>query len=235
MPKARIAAALAFVLALAFGIWGLWRVWWPSPDNLQGRLDQALEQGQRQGAQIERLRQRVATLKRSDQISRDANSDLQGTLARRDAQIAKLRADIAFYKRLVGATAKRHGLTVHALDMQPQGGPSEDGSVWHFTTTLTQNLDRDAVSSGALTLSIEGTRDEQLQVLQWPELRQQPADEAQAVDYSFKYFQEVEGDVLFPPGFTPVEVTVHLDPDSGSDVEHAFTWAEARRGIREAE
>src|SRR3546814_19579440 len=47
------------------------------------------------------------------QISRDANRDLQGTLAERDEEIAGLRADVAFYERFVGATGQRRGLTVH--------------------------------------------------------------------------------------------------------------------------
>src|SRR3546814_5446704 len=69
---------------------------------------------------VETLEQQVATLKRSDQISRDANRDLQGTLAERDEEIAGLRADVAFYERFVGATGQRRGLTVHQLHLQPQ-------------------------------------------------------------------------------------------------------------------
>ena len=62
----------------------------------------------------------MATLARSDQISRDANRDLQGTLAERDEEIAGLRADVAFYERFVGSTAQRRGLNVHELHMQRQ-------------------------------------------------------------------------------------------------------------------
>src|SRR3546814_7912475 len=86
-----------------------------------------------QRARVEALEQQVATLKRSDQISRDANRDLQGTLAERDEEIAGLRADVAFYERFVGATGQRRGLTVHQLHLQPQSDQA-----WHFTTTLTQ-------------------------------------------------------------------------------------------------
>ncbi len=35
--------------------------------------------------------------------------DIQSLLAERDEQIAALRADVAFYERLVGATAQRKG------------------------------------------------------------------------------------------------------------------------------
>ena len=47
------------------------------------------------------------------------------------------------------------------------------------------------------------------------------------MEYSFKYFQQVEGDVLLPPGLQPVRVIVRLQPQSGAAVEQSFTWADA--------
>ena len=210
------ALVAVFLLALVFGIWGVWSVLAPRPHD-QGAVLAA------QQARLDEMEQRVATLARSDQISREANRDLQGTLAERDEEIAGLRADVAFYERFVGSTAKRHGLNVHQLQMQAQGGPA-----WHFTATLTQNLNRGAVNSGRLTLSVEGSRDGKLQKLSWADLRQQP--DAAGVEYSFKYFQQVEGDVLLPPGLQPIRVIARLTPARGNAVEQSFTWADAVAG-----
>ena len=80
-----------FLLALAFGGWGLWQVLAPAPGDARVQL-------RNQAQRIAQLEQRVATLARSDQISRDANRDLQSTLAERDEEIAGLRADVAFYE-----------------------------------------------------------------------------------------------------------------------------------------
>ena len=170
--------------------------------------------------EVDQLEQRVTTLSRSDQISRDANRDLQGTLAERDEEIAGLRADVAFYERLVGATAQRRGLNVHELKLQPQAGQA-----WHFTATLTQNLNRGAVNAGDLRLLVEGTQDGRLKRLAWSDLRQQPG--AAGVPYSFKYFQQIEGDLMLPAGFEPVRVIVQLKPGNGPVVEQSFTWAAA--------
>ncbi|MGH8084680.1 MAG: DUF6776 family protein [Lysobacter sp.] len=221
----RIALAAVFALALAFGGWGLWRVLSPGSADVRAQLAASESARERLQADHEELQQRVATLNRSDQISRDANRDLQGTLAERDEQIAGLRADVAFYERLVGATAQRRGLSVHALTMQSQGVQPQADSVWHFQSTLTQNLNRGAVSAGRLTLEIEGSNDGKLRTLEWDALRQQ--EDADGVEYSFKYFQQVEGDVILPEGFSPVRVTVHLQPGSGAAVEQSFTWGQA--------
>ena len=197
-----------FLLALAFGGWGLWRTFAPAPGDARS-----------QAARIAELEQRVATLSRSDQISRDANRDLQSTLADRDEEIASLRADVAFYERFVGATAQRHGLAVHDLKLQAQ-----DAQVWKFTATLTQNLNRGAVSSGRLTLAVEGSVGGRMQKAAWATLRQQAG--AAGLPYSFKYFQQVEGEVMLPAGFKPLRVTVRLVPEGGSAVEQSFPWPE---------
>lgn len=203
-----IVALLVFLAALLFGAWGLWQV---------GRIGDAPPCDPTANEQLE---QRVATLTRSDQVSRGANAQLQALLAEREEEIAALRADVDFYERLVGATSQRRGLSVHALRMRAQ-----QPGAWHFTAVLTQNLVRGAVNTGRLTLAVEGSQGGRLQRLDWASLRQQPG--AAGVEYSFRYFQEVEGDVFVPAGFTPVRVIARLQPSRGAAVEHSVTWAEA--------
>ena len=210
-----VIAGIAVAIALVLGGWGLWRV-------LAGGAgdDTTPAQVRAQQRRIESLEQQVATLSRSDQISRDANRDLQATVSERDEEIAGLRADVAFYERFVGATAQRRGLSVHELTLQPQ-----DEQAWHFTATLTQNLNRGAVNAGRLLVSVEGTEAGKLRRLAWSDLRQQP--NAPGVPYSFKYFQQVEGDLLLPPGFKPVRVIARVVPQGGAAVEQSFPWAQA--------
>jgi hypothetical protein len=201
-----------FALSLLFGAWGVWAVFFSGDD---GNAQDAAALGKRN----ERLSQEVSTLKRSDQISREANRDLQRTLSERDEEIAGLRADVAFYERFVGATGQRRGLSVHDLDMQFQSGEA-----WRFVATLTQNLNRGAVNTGRLTLSVEGTRNDRMERLPWGRLRKQT--NAPGAPYSFKYFQQVEGDVLLPKDFKPLRVIVRLVPAGGAAVEQSFTWVE---------
>src|SRR5690606_36379625 len=134
--------------------------------------------------------------------------------------IAGLRAVVAFHARVVGSTAQRHGLSVHELQLQAQQGPA-----WHFTVTLTQNLNRGAVNSGRLNLALEDSRDGKLQRLDWGQLRQQP--DAPGLDYSFKYFQQLQGDILLPEGLQPIREIVRLQPARGAGVEQSLTWADA--------
>jgi len=209
-PRAHLVLMAVLAACLVFGAWGAWTV----VSGAGAREDARLR------VELEELRQDVATLSRSDQVSREANADLQLMLAERDEEISALRADVAFYERLVGSTSQRRGLTVHGLRLQSQG----DGA-WHFTATLTQTLNRAAVSSGTLTLEVEGSRDDSLERLSWDALRQ--SEDAPGIDYSFKYFQQVDGDLLLPEGFRPLRLIVRLVPPRGDAVEQSFPWAEA--------
>ena len=98
----------------------------------------------------------------------------------------------------------------------------QSGDVWQFTATLTQNLNRGAANTGRLTLGIEGTRNDRLETLAWSGLRK--LNNAPGLEYSFKYFQQVEGEVMLPEGFKPLRVTVRLVPAGGSAVEQSFPW-----------
>jgi hypothetical protein len=209
-------ALAVFLLALGFGGWGVWTTWFADDDAPTKQSAAALSTGS------DSLSQEVSTLRRSDQISREANRDLERTLAERDEEIAGLRADIAFYERFVGATGQRRGLSVHDLELKLQSGDA-----WHFVATLTQNLNRGAINTGQVTLAVEGTRNDRLEKLTWSGLRKQTS--APGVGYSFKYFQQVEGEVMLPKDFKPLRVTVRLVPAGGSAVEQSFPWPDAVR------
>jgi hypothetical protein len=188
----------------------------PELERVQGELAGQGAQMRQQDKLLSELRQQVTTLRRSDQISRSANTELQATLAEREEEISGLRADVAFYERLVGATGQRRGLTVHEARFAP-----EAGGTWHYTVTLTQNLNRGAISRGELRLSVEGVSAGRLRSLRWDELLQK--DSAPGQPYSFRYFQQLEGSVMLPAGFTPQRVRVQLRGD-GQNVEQTLPW-----------
>lgn len=165
-------------------------------------------------AELDDLRQREATLSRSDQISRAANKEVQDGLAQRDEQIAQLRADLAFYERMIGPGAKPQPLNVHSVAFDPEAPGS-----WEYEVVLTQSLNRVGVTQGQLQLRIEGMRGGRPATLAWTELS--PGRQPQA--FSFRYFQRLKGSVSLPPGFTPQRVRVDVR-GGGVALDQAFGW-----------
>lgn len=170
----------------------------------------------------ETLKQRVAVLERADQVDRVASSDLQQTLREREEEIAGLRTDLGFYARLVGGGARREGLSVHSVHVEPV----RDSSAWNVVVTLTQNMKRSQSSEGRLQLAVEGVANGQLKTLAWNELG---AGDTAGLPFAFKYFQRVSGTVMLPAGFTPNRIKVVAEATGGGGrVEQGFAWSEAQ-------
>lgn len=170
-------------------------------------------------ARNQELEQQISNLRRSDQISRTANQHLQSTLTEREEEIAQMRADVAFYERLVGSSGTRRGLSVHSLHLSP----GEHGT-WRWQLTLTQNLNRGTVSKGVVRLGVLGTAAGKLRSLTWDELLQQPG--APAAPFSFRYFQQLEGLIMLPSGFAPENIKVFIEAGKAS-IEQTIPWSEA--------
>jgi hypothetical protein len=186
----------------------------PGPDHT-AELAVALKE-------IEALKTRVAMLTRSEQVAKAALGDVQQTLRDREEEVDGLRADLAFYGRLVGG-GKREGLAVHAL----QVATVKNSRAWNFTATLTQNFKRGEQIKGRLTLSVEGVAEGKLKTLDWSGLSQ--GQESSGIEYSFKYFQQVGGTIMLPAGFAANRVIVRAEGDGGR-VEQEFSWKDAIKG-----
>lgn len=184
----------------------------------QARDTTALDAERRNNAQLET---RIATLSRSEQVAKAALGDLQQSLRDRDEEIDSLRADLAFYGRLLGG--KREGLAVHALRVTPVAG----SHAWNFVATLTQNFKRGDETNGRLSLSIEGVAAGKLETIEWKDLAQ--GGNVSGIAYAFKYFEQVRGTMMLPDGFTPNRVVVHAEGD-GARTEQSFAWADAVKG-----
>jgi hypothetical protein len=214
-----------FALTLVILAWGLsvaaaWMLATytaaPRLSYAEERLREVKKQLGEHKDRLRRVSQREATLAVSDRISRAANTEIQATLAERDEEIAGLRADVAFYERLVGSTSERKGLSVHLAEFE-----AEQGGTWRYRIMLTQTLNRATVSQGQMRFFVEGIRDGHLATVNWDELHQKPSAAGQ--DYSFRYFQQLDGNVMLPRDFTPQRIKVML---RGEDVavEQAFDW-----------
>ena len=209
-----ILGAVAWLLSLAATWWLASHFGGPEPVPTAAP---AAPSASADAAELRKLRQQVTTLKRSDQISRNANVGLQQTLAEREEEVSALRADVDFYERLVGSTGQRQGLRVHEVKFE-----QEAGGGWHYTVTLTQNLNRGAISKGGMRFAVEGVRAGKLERVKWDELLQKK--NAPAKPFSFRYFQQIEDSIMLPPGFTPQRVKVSL---SGGQ-EQDFEWQVGR-------
>ncbi len=210
---------LAWAASLSAAWWTGARLASPDAGRLHVELGALQDEHGKALQRVEKLTQKVATLERSEQVERDAARALQDALTERDAELAALRNDVAFFERLAGNTAQRQPLAVHSLSLEPLG----DGG-WRYLLILTQNLKKSAISKGSVTLQVEGSQDGALRTLEWSDLLQKPG--ADAHPFSFKYFQQIEGSISLPAGFLPHRVRVNVRSDQGP-TEQVVPWPDA--------
>ena len=166
---------------------------------------------------VKALQQAVATAQKSDEVSRAAIKKLQDDLAAREAEIATLKEDLAFYERFVGTSAQRQPLGVESLSLSRR-----EGQVWQFTAVVAQSAANEREVTGRLSFAVEGTQDGKLKKLAWAALRSGATDAG--VPFHLKYFQRLSGEFVLPAGFTPTRITARVVPQQGAAVEESFAW-----------
>lgn len=178
---------------------------------LQLDLEETLQQLQAEQA-------KVAVVEREVDVLRRANALLRESERERQDEIANLQADLAFYRRLGGASGSQAPLAVHYLELQNTQSPR----VFQLIFTLTQNLRWAAVISGRVQLGIDGIQDGVAVHLTEQQLLPKAS---QPVDFRFKYFQQVERLITLPEGFEPNRLTIRLRSRGlKSPVEQSMDW-----------
>jgi cell division protein FtsB len=169
----------------------------------------------------EDLKQQVANLQRSQQVTDVATKALRETISQRDEEISGLRADLSFYSRLVGGDAQREGLKVQEVSLQPV----PHSAAWTLTLSLTQNIKRDDDTSGTTSVSVEGLRNNKVMQLDWSALGD--AAEKDGIPFKFRYFQQLHTTIALPADFRPTRLHVTVQPENGDPVSRVVAWNDA--------
>lgn len=169
------------------------------------------------------LRERIALLERSSEIDREAREQVQNNLSAMQDEVLELREQLAFYRGIVSPEDAQAGLRVQSFELY--SGPAED--LYHFRLVLIQAIKHDRRASGRVDIVVHGVRDGAPASIPLSELVTDDMDE---MKYSFKYFQDFEGDLRLPENFTPARVDIAILPGGrASDaIRRTVDWTEAR-------
>lgn len=177
-------------------------------DNLQ---DQKVE-----------LEARMALFERTRQIDDVANSQLKEQLVNLQQEIQGLREEVAFYRGIVAPSEAKAGIRIQRFEILPLN----EERLFHYRLVLTQVSKNDTVASGSVEVVLNGLEAGALKQLRLKDLRTKPT---KSLEYRFKYFQNLEGDILLPEGFSPHGVDVAVKPSRGADsIRESFEWPVTR-------
>lgn len=207
---------LASLLVVGAGVW-LAASRGPVPAGGRAALRQLSDEN-------ETLRQQVANLERSAQVSDVAARELKKNLGERDEEISGLRTDLAFYSRLVGSGGQRDGLKIQGIRATALSGAT---NAWNLQVTLTQNARRGEIVKGSLKVAVEGIQGNAVRTLEGAALGQ--GDSAAGLPFSFKYFQQIQGSFTLPAGFRPARLRLTADVTGDQQVTRTVAWNDALR------
>jgi len=167
------------------------------------------------------LREQQAVLESSKQIERKAYDELDITLKVLQSEILELKGELAFYRGIVSPKDAAQGLHLQRFRVKPNG----KSRGFRYKVILTQVLKNSQFVRGSVRINIEGLQGKEAKVLKLSEVTAKPVKD---LEYRFRYFQSMEGELALPSGFTPHRVTVTVVPRGRSNkqqsIEKTFDW-----------
>jgi len=170
---------------------------------------------------IEQLREEKAVLERAAQIERKAYNELDTTLKILQAEVLEHKEELAFYRGIVSPKDSSSGLYLQNFFLSQNGITRS----YRYKVVLTQVLKNSRLVSGKVKLQFDGLLEGEPKVL---ELKDVIANRKKRdINYRFKYFQNIEGVVEFPEGFSLSRVKVQILPRGRQRdmIEKTIKWS----------
>jgi len=171
------------------------------------------------------LRRQVAILDRSSVMDQLATEEVQETILGLRDRVAQLEQDIVYYRQVVSAETEDTGLIISQLDIDA----TREADRYRYKLVLRQqDADGDTFLTGHVNINLVGSQGDEQQVLS---LRDLSAEQDQLdIRLRFKYFQNIEGELVLPENFVPDRLqvaAVSVEPVEKS-VNQNFSWVVER-------
>jgi hypothetical protein len=184
--------------------------------------DQLQEQIVAADQEIRTFRQRVAVLEKGGEVDRQAAEGIRQTVKELKIQVATLEEEVSFYKGIMAPSTQDKGLRISKIDIQPL----EQSSMFRYSIMMTQVADNTSYIKGLAAVNFVGIEAGKRKIIPLRDLDEKINE--LGVKFSFRYFQEVAGEVTMPANFKVEQVQVVLQ-STGSKaqrVEETFEWSQ---------
>jgi hypothetical protein len=164
------------------------------------------------------LRHRVAVAEVDQKVDRQAQSDAQQMMGELQAETARQKQELQFYRGLVVRQYGSGTLRVQELAVHP----AEEERRFRVLITLVQAATRDTIANGTVTFAVEGRKGEEKATLPLAEIE---PDKRRQFPFSLRFFQQIEVPIELPLDFEPERL--HVEFQLGRNREPAkqtFDW-----------
>jgi hypothetical protein len=163
------------------------------------------------------LRAGITSAELAREVNHQGYADMEKNLSELQAQVLKQREELAFYRGIVAPEDGLGSLRVQRLEIMPSGAERQ----YRLRLVLVQSLRQEALASGSAEIEITGVKDTTQTRVSLADLT---ASTTNRLMFSFRYFQNMEQDVLLPEGFEPTSVEIELKPAKQNAIKQSFPW-----------
>jgi hypothetical protein len=213
------ALAALGILALAYGGFELGRAsaGYFVVSSMIERLD-LRKRNQSLSDENDALRHRVAVAEVGQKVDRQAQTDAQRMMGELQAETARQKQELQFYRGLVVRQYGSGALRVQELSVRAE----EEERRYRVLITLVQAATRDTVANGTVTFSVEGTQGAETATLPLADVE---IDGRRQFPFSLRFFQQIEVPIELPLDFRPGRL--HVEYQLGRNREpskQTFDW-----------
>ena len=135
------------------------------------------------------------------------------------AQVAREAQELAFYRGVVAQGAARIGVKIEKLRITPGARPG--GFIVHLSLLRTGRADAEA--AGTFEFTLDGTQGGAAHTLDFAAITPQRLREQR---YSFRYFQNIDQELVIPAGFKPEQLSVEVSSGHKeiAPLSQTFLW-----------
>ncbi|HBW82485.1 MAG: hypothetical protein CMD92_09690 [Gammaproteobacteria bacterium] len=174
--------------------------------------------------QNDNLERQVAILGRSSAVDKQTGVELQETLTSLRQRVAQLEEDVLFYRQVVEEETKETGLVIEELDIDATRSPDR----YRYKLVMRQeDADGDTYLAGHVNFNLAGQWKDQQVILPLRDLSE--AEDELDIRLRFKYFQNIEGELVLPEGFQPdrIQIAAVATEPVSKRINEDFGWVVA--------
>lgn len=159
-----------------------------------------------------------ANLQMSAQMNEDVEQQLQSELISWRERTELLESEVQFYLSLMEPTSNNQGVFVQSAEITAL----DDPTVYRYSVIVAQKSQTHPRVGGSLSIELIAENENQSTVLGLAEL----ADEGAELAIGFRFFQQAEGLIYLPAGFSPDQWIVRIDlvSSGSSPIVETYDW-----------
>jgi len=157
----------------------------------------------------------------SKSIDAQARLQYRRVLAQLNEEVAGLKEQLLFYQRVVAPESIVKGLYVESFSLQP----TLDSQRYQYSVVLAKGSSQKGSVKGQYSLSVVGRLKGKQVTLRAAELFE---DQDQRQDFSFRYYQQLTGELLIPEGYNAIKLVLTVTPGSNKykTIKKEWSWIE---------